>query len=392
MEDKLGSRSFILVLLITFLMYTVYNILIVILPLHISNIGGNSTEMGLVVSLFAIAALISRPVAGYLLDKHGREKIYILGLISISVITAFFCLPLTIILLLSVRFLQGFVWGITSTSNSALTVDIVPKSLMIHGWRYFVFAQSLTMAVGPIIGSFIMLSFNFTVAAVLVTAVLLASLVLSKLIKYPKFETPETVMEKKFSVKEMFEKNALFPSLLATLIFMTVGFTITFIIIYGQKIGANGSLFFIGFVLMILLSHPIENKFNQKYGHKAILIISPISIILALVILSYANGIMPLIIASLFYGFGYGTVIPILQTWAVKASPDDRVGAANGTYLASLDVGVALGALVFGAISGYIGLAKTFTISSICMVVFMVLYLSNIHLKKKKSKGIKNIS
>lgn len=372
-------------------MYTVYNVLIVILPLHISNIGGNSTEMGLVVSLFAIAALISRPVSGYLLDKHGREKIYILGLISIAVITAFFCFPLTIILLLSVRFVQGFVWGITSTSNSALTVDVVPKNLMIHGWRYFVFAQSLTMAVGPIIGSFIILNFGFTSAAILVTFVLLACLVLSKFIKYPKFEIPETIMEKKFSAKEMFEKNALFPSLLATLIFMTLGFAISFIIIYGQKIGANGSLFFIGFVLMILLSHPLETKLNQKYGDKVTLILSPICIIIALTILSHANGIIPLIIASLFYGFGYGTVIPILQTWAVNASPEDRVGAANGTYLASIDVGVALGALIFGAISGYIGLAETFGLSSICMVVFLVLYIFNLHLKKKNPLELKNI-
>lgn len=369
--------------MITFLMYVGYNILIVILPLHISNIGGNSTEMGLIVSLFAIAALISRPVAGHLLDKHGREKIYLLGLISIAVITAFFCFPLTIILLLGVRFLQGFVWGITSTSNSALTVDVVPKNLMVHGWRYFVFAQSLTMAVGPILGSFVMVNFGFTSAAVLVTVVLLACLVLSKLIKYPKFEKPETMIEKKFNAKEMFEKNALFPSLLSTLIFMTLGFAITFIIIYGQQIGANGSLFFIGFVLMILLSHPIENKINQKYGNKAILIMSPICIILALTIMSIANGILPLIIASLFYGFGYGTVVPILQTWAVNASPKDRVGAANGTYLASMDVGVALGALIFGSISGYIGLAKTFSLSSICMVVFLVLYIFNIHLKKE---------
>ncbi len=382
MEDKLWSRSFILILLITFLIYVGYNILIVILPLHISNIGGNSTEMGLIVSLFAIAALMSRPVAGHLLDNHGREKIYILGLISIAIITAFFCFPLAIILLLSIRFLHGFVWGITSTANSALTVDVVPKDLMVHGWRYFVFAQSLTMAVGPILGSFVMLNFGFTSAAILVTFILVACLVMSKLIKYPKFEKPEPTVEKKF--RDMFEKNALFPSLLATLIFMTLGFAITFIIIYGQQIGANGSLFFIGFVLMILLSHPIENKLHQKYGNNAILIISPICIIIALIIMSLANGLIHLIIASLFYGFGYGTVIPILQAWAVNASPEDRVGAANGTYRASMDVGVALGALIFGTISGYIGLAKTFGLSSICMAAFLILYISNMHLKKNK--------
>jgi MFS family permease len=384
MEDKLWSRSFILILLITFLMYVSYNILIVILPLHISYIGGNSTEMGLIVSLFAIAALMSRPVAGILLDNYGREKVYILGLILIAIVTAFFCFPLTIILLLGIRFVHGFVWGITSTANSALTVDVVPKDLMVHGWRYFVFAQSLTMAVGPVLGAFVMLNFGFTSAAILVTFMLVACLVISKLIKYPKFKKPGTVVEKKFSLKDMFEKNALFPSLLATLMIMTLGFVLPFIIKYGQQIGANGSIFFVGFVLMILLGHPIENKLNQKYGNKVILIISPLCIILALIILSLANGLIPLIIASLFYGFGYGAVVPILQAWAVNASPEERVGAANGTYLASMDIGIALGALIFGTISGYIGLAKTFGLSSICMVAFLILYMFNQHQKKNE--------
>ncbi|AEG18174.1 MFS transporter [Methanobacterium paludis] len=384
MENKLWSRNFLFILLLTFFMYIGYSVLVVTLPLYVKNIGGNSTEMGLIVSLFAVAALISRPVAGHLLDNYGRERVYILGLISITIVTAFFCLPLAIILLLVVRFGHGFVWGITSTANSALTVDVVPKELLVYGWRYFVFAQSMTMAAGPIIGSFVMLKFGFTPTALLVTFLMVICIVMAKLIKYPKFEKPQAVIEKKFNLKDMFEKNALFPSLLATLLMMTLGFVMAFVVVYGQQIGVNGSLFFVGLTLMILLSNPIVNKLNNKYGDKSVLIISPLCVIMALIIMSLANGLIPLIIASLFYGFGYGVIGPILQTWAVNASPEERVGAANGTYLASLDVGIALGSLIFGTISGYIGLAKTFSISSICMVTFLVLYILNLHRKRNK--------
>lgn len=387
MERKLWSRNFILILLITFLMYVGYNILIVILPLHISDIGGNPTEIGLIVSLFALAALMSRPVAGHLLDNQGRKKVYIAGMLSIAIVTAFFCLPLAIIFLFGIRFVHGFIWGITSTANSALTVDVVPRDLLVQGWRYFVFSQSLASAVGPILGSFVMLNFGFTTAAIFATIVLVACLAISQLIKYPKFEKPQKVAQKKFSLKDMFEKNALFPSLLATLVIMTLGLVIAFIVIYGQQIGANGSLFFVGYVLMILLSNPIANKLNQKYGDKATLIVSPLCIILGLIIISFANGPISLIIASIFYGFGYGAVCPILQAWAVNASPEDRVGAANGTYLASMDLGLALGSLIFGTISGYIGLARTFSLASVCMVAFLVLYLLNRHQKGDEVPG-----
>lgn len=369
-------------------MYIGYDILIAILPLHVQDIGGNSTEMGLIVSLFALAALMSRPIAGHILDSYGRKKVYILGIVSMTIFTALFSLPLAIILLLVIRFGHGFIWGITSTANSALTVDVVPKELLVHGWRYFVFSQSLAIAVGPILGSFVMLKFGFTSAALLVTLSLVICFLMSKLLEYPEFKKPQAVAEKKFSLKDMFEKNALFPSLLATLLMMTLGFIMAFIIVYGKQIGTNGSFFFIGLTLMILLSNPIEEKISKKLGDKSVLIISPVCVILALVIISLANGIIPLIIASLLYGFGYGTICPILQACAVNASPKERVGAANGTYLASFDAGLALGSLIFGAVSGYIGLAKTFSLSSVCMVAFLILYMYSIFNKKKNKISV----
>ncbi len=70
--------------------------------------------------------------------------------------------------------------------------------------------------------------------------------------------------------------------------------------------------------------------------------------LVGLTLLSYATSEISLLAASLFYRLGYGAAHPSLQAWAIDRSPADRKGAANGTFLSSLDLGYAVGAVLMG--------------------------------------------
>lgn len=71
-------------------------------------------------------------------------------------------------------------------------------------------------------------------------------------------------------------------------------------------------------------------------------------IITGLIIISYTINNIVLIISSLFYGYGYGMTQPVLQTWGVNIASQHRLGAANGTFLSAVDIGVGVGASIFG--------------------------------------------
>ena len=94
--------------------------------------------------------------------------------------------------------------------------------------------------------------------------------------------------------------------------------------------------------------------------------------------LSYANSIPKLIMASLFYGLGYGAVQPSLQAWAVNRSPDNRKGAANGTFLSSMDLAYTVGSILLGSIAGYKGYAVMYRVSSIFVVLLLIIYIGHL--------------
>ena len=70
-------------------MFFAFHSLIPTLPVYISNHGGSDSSAGLALATLTIAAVISRPFAGWALDRYGRKMIFLGGLL-------FFLLPVIV--------------------------------------------------------------------------------------------------------------------------------------------------------------------------------------------------------------------------------------------------------------------------------------------------------
>ena len=62
--ERLWTRSFILMILGTFFLFTAFYMLYPTLPLFIKQIGGNETHVGLSMGIFMLSAVVFRPVIG----------------------------------------------------------------------------------------------------------------------------------------------------------------------------------------------------------------------------------------------------------------------------------------------------------------------------------------
>ena len=81
-------------------------------------------------------------------------------------------------------------------------------------------------------------------------------------------------------------------------------------------------------------------------------------------------------LAGIFYGLCLGMALPVNQTVAVKNSPAERWGAANGLFLLMLDLGIGLASIAWGITNDTFGFA--FTIC--CVIVLIVASLAVAHL------------
>ena len=79
MDEIIYSNDFRNVIL-----FTGFYLLVPTLPLFIKEIGGNESQVGLMMGMFTIVAVVIRPIIGGMLDQYGRRSFIIFGLIFLA--------------------------------------------------------------------------------------------------------------------------------------------------------------------------------------------------------------------------------------------------------------------------------------------------------------------
>ena len=373
--SKLWSRSYILMLLSNLFIYLGFYMLVPTLPAYAKLSGGSAFEAGLVVSVFSISSLICRLFTGNLSDKMEVKPIIISGSVILAVCTlSYIWLPLAAIIL--IRLIQGVGWGFASTGAASIFSDIVPESKRGEGMGYYSMSIIIAMSLATVAAIVIMNLFSFKFIALISIALVMLGAVLLQGVKIPKKKKINHKNKSPFSLTDLFEKKALLPSLLCFLLTITLCGIMSYIMLYGKEMKMHNIwIYFVGHVFMVLITRPFIGKIFDKRGHAVIVLPGVAALIIGLVILSYAHSTFTLVLASLFYGLGYGAVHPSLQVWAVNDSPQNRKGAANGTFLSSMDLGFTVGPIILGTIAQYNSYGIMYRVSSLFIVLFLAIYV-----------------
>ncbi len=125
-KEKLWSKYFILALIITVGVNLTCNLLLSTISIYAKKITGVDSYAGIMTGAFTLAALFIRVFAGKLLDKLGRKKILILGVVITAFSTIGYIFSNGIILLVIFRVMQGFGFGISSTAIATIVTDVTP--------------------------------------------------------------------------------------------------------------------------------------------------------------------------------------------------------------------------------------------------------------------------
>src|SRR5574344_2231502 len=163
--ERLWNRNYIKVMLANFMLYFAFYIITPLLPLYLSETFGTTKDMiGIVLSGYTVAALIFRPVSGYLVDSFSRKTVL---LTCFFVFFAFFVGYIaagTLLMFAIVRTLHGAPFGAVTVANSTVAIDVLPASRRNEGIGYYGLSNNLAMAIAPSIGVYIYkFTNNFTV-------------------------------------------------------------------------------------------------------------------------------------------------------------------------------------------------------------------------------------
>ncbi|AHF07094.1 MFS transporter [Desulfitobacterium metallireducens] len=351
-DEKLWSRSFVLLIFLNFIMFMGFQILMPVLPVYARALGGNEATAGLVVGIFTISAVVVRPFIGKALDVFGRKKIFLMGFFFFCLFSLSYIAASTVLMLLSLRFFHGFGWGTTSTTANTVASDIIPRSRLGEGMGYFGLTSTLAMAIAPALGLFMIQHSRFGFEGVFTFSgiAFLIALGLSLGIRYP-------ALQPQLGKSALFEKSAFRSATIVSLLTMPYGSVVTFIALYAQQRGiTNVGLFFTVYAFVLMISRPLFGRLSDQKGFGIAIVPGLFGVMLALFLLSQAKTLLFFLFAGAVYGLSFGAAMPALQAMSVQKVLPHRRGAASATYSTGFDLGIGLGSILLGTVaqvSGY---------------------------------------
>jgi len=124
-----------------------------LLPFYAIQLRASEAVIGMILSSFSVAQLVSAPFWGRVSDRHGRRPALLIGLGASAVAYAVFGLANAVWLLFASRMIQGAGGGTTGVAQAYVADTVKPEDrARALGWLSA--ATSAGVMVGPVIGSF----------------------------------------------------------------------------------------------------------------------------------------------------------------------------------------------------------------------------------------------
>ncbi len=378
-KPKLWTKDFLMVSMSNFLLFISFYILMVTLAVYsIDKFHATQSEAGLASSIFVLGAVIVRPMAGKIIERVGKKRLLLVGL-SLFLIMMLLYFPINSLpLLLLIRFLHGFAFGIATTATGTIAADIIPMSRRGEGMGYFATSVNLAMAVGPFIGLFISQNFNHSVIFVVTTFFSVIAIIATLFLHIPKVDTETKPMQtnKGFHPSDYFEKSTIPIAILVAIFGFAYSSILSFLSTYAEEIDLTdaASFFFVMYAVFLLITRPFTGKWYDLKGENKIIYPSIFLFGLGIIILSQAQQGMTLLIAGAVIGIGFGTFQSSAQTVAVNLAPRNRIGLATSTFFVFYDFGIGVGPFLLGFILPFIGFRSLYMSMAVIVFLGMILY------------------
>ena len=326
-----------------------FNMMIPELPDYMREIGGGD-YIGWHISVFTLAAFISRPLSGRLADRIGRIPVMILGClvcILCGVVYPFFG---TLFGFFVLRFVHGFSTGFKPTGTTAYLADIVPFDKRGEALGILGICGASGMALGHPLGSFLANLFGtdvmFYCSGLLA---LLSLLTLTNMKETLKDRETFKLSLLKIGRKDVYEPAVFPPSLIMVLTAFSFGIIITIIPDFAKHLGIEnkGEVLFT-FVVASLLIRLIAGKASDRFGRVPVLMVGTLILAVGMLLLGFATSAMHLHAAAFVVGMSGGINSPSIFAWTIDLSDPAHKARGMATMYMALELGIFLSGFTAG--------------------------------------------
>ncbi|MDH4266857.1 MAG: MFS transporter [Deltaproteobacteria bacterium] len=357
MSERLFTRDFVLVGVASLSHQTSFQLLLATMPLYVLQMGGRETEVGMLMGIVAAAALAVRPASGWAVETLGRKKTMLVGPAAFATASAAYAFAGSIPVLLALRTLHGLGIGTFNTGAPTLVSDQAPISRRGEALGYFGMSQTLSQALGPAIGLFILEAWGFLWLFGISAGMALTSLALCFLLKDHYVPGPS----RRLAWNMFVSVKALRPMILVLGMSFATGSILSFVPLYGRSQGvSNPGFFFTIYAVVMLLSRPVCGRFSDRIGRIAVAGPGMVLISAGMGLLAFSGQWWSLGLSAAILGVGVGAAMPALMALMIDVVGPAERGGAMSTFGIGMDVGIGIGSVVQGMVVEAYGFGAAF--------------------------------
>lgn len=388
-KEKLWNAEYLKTWLANFAIYFSFMLVTPLLPLYLSEtFGADKHTIGLVLSGYALTALLIRPFSGYFVDSFDRKKVLLLCMFLFFLFFAGYMVAGSLLLFAIIRTLHGAPFGATTVANSTVAIDVLYPSRRAEGIGYYGLSNNIATAISPSVALWIYdVCHNYNIIFSL--SLLFAGLgfAINSTLKLKKRELVKKA--NKISLDRFFLVRAWREALAMICFAFGYGVISTYIAIYGkERLGITGGtgVFFLLLSVGLILSRLIGSRTLRKgmliWNASLGLLISLCGYFLFAGVHNYFGYYG----AALIIGLGNGHMFPAFQTMFINLAPHTQRGTANSSLLISWDVGVGLGIMIGGMLVEYFGYFSAFWAAGLVNAAGVIFFFTNIRKTYQRDK------
>ncbi len=339
-----------------------------ILPLYLSSHGLSASQIGMVMGITAIGALIMRPSSGRSVDRYGSRPIILFGQSVLAVCFSAYFWFTGFIPLLIIRFLHGaaqsfystasvtFASSVESPQNTAGAISLFTVFTMVGLGAATSLAPLLYLEISffPLVG-LSLLSLAIAIAFAFFRARPIAPLKdaermpFSSVMHLPAVWAPTVCL---------FASNFAFSTLF------------TFVPLYALSESVSGySSFYICFAVAVIVTRLAVQSLTQTFSAEMVATVASALNVMSAMVVIVTPSAWTFGLSGILVGLGFGIIFPALTVYVIQRIPPAVKGTALSILTAAGDVGNALGAAILGIVAEWFGFRWVF--ASAALVVLL---------------------
>lgn len=337
-----------------------------------SHLHAADFAVGLVITATALTALLTRPFAGRLADRHGHKRVMRLGALIVGGGGLLYFAQLGLVGLICVRLLLGVGEAALFTAGAVWTVSLAPQNR--RGQLIGLYGVSMWggISLGTLFGATIAHFGDGFVWGLSSAAPLIGLLLISAV---PDPGQPEQPTEgsganqptRHIDLAGLLPRPVILPGTALALAAAGYAGLASFIVLYLKNRGiSHGVLVLSEFSAVYAGTRLFIGHFPDKFGPWRVATVSGIGEALGLAIIALAPNLVVALIGGLVMGVGFSLLHPSLALMVMNRTDAGRQGVALGAYTSFWDLGIGVWGPLTGLIAAWLGYQAVFAVGAGC--------------------------